>query len=372
MIKNIGPKKWQVIINGKDKNGKRTRHKKIIYGNQQDALRYEREKSDQKDKAGGILEPNKITVKEFLQRWLDDVKAHEVKESSMMVYRGLVKNHIVPNIGHFQVSKLNAIQVQAFYTDLGKKTTAENVRYVHILLSGAMKQAIKWNVTLHNPTDSAILPQVKEKEPTKWMTKEEAQTFCDAIKGHHYETLYKLLLFTGMRPGEAYALTWDKLNTERKTITILHTLARRENGTWELTSPKTKNSKRTLPISDEIVKSLKIHQKEQELIKRAAGEEYYSGHHFIFANDVGLPLDHKNDVRLTFKAILKRAELREVTLYALRHTCATLLLEAGVDIKTVSERLGHADIKTTLNTYAHVTEGMQQRATDQMAKILNM
>ncbi|MDW7670801.1 MAG: site-specific integrase [Bacillota bacterium] len=369
MIKNIGPKKWQVIIEGKNRDGGRSRHKKIINGTQQDAIRYEQEKSQQKDRAGGILEPSKITVKEFLKKWVDEVKSQQIKESSLRVYRSLIKNHINPNIGHIPVSKLNAVQIQSFYNDMRQETTADNVRYAHTILTGAMKHAIKWNLTLYNPTESAVLPKVDSKEPTEWMSKEEAQTFHKAIKGHQCETLFKMLLFTGMRPGEALALTWDNLNIDRKTITIVHTLARREGGEWELTTPKTKASKRTLPLSDDLVKSLKIHQKEQELAK---GIGYYSGHHFIFATPSGAPLNHKKDVRKEYKKILAEAGIRELSVYALRHTCATLLLEAGVDVKTVSERLGHADIITTLNKYVHVTEGMQQKATDLMAKILRM
>lgn len=371
MIKNIGPKKWQVTIDGKSKEGKRTRHKKVIYGTQEEAKRYEKEKSEQKDRAGGILEPNKITVKDFMEKWISEVKAQQVKENTLESYRWINKLYINERLGSIQVSKLNAMQVQDLYTWMTeKKLSSRTIRYAHNVLSQALKQAVRWNIMLYNPAELAVLPKLQTKE-TQWMSKEEAKQFIKAIEGTNHELLFKLLLFTGMRPGEAFSLTWDCLDLDRGTITIKKTLTRPNNAAWILTDPKTSKSKRTIPLSKELLKAFRMHQRNQEAIKGEA-EAYYSGYHFIFATGNGQPLDHSNVVSRDYKPALERANIRPLPIYSLRHTAATLLLEAGEDVKTISERLGHKDITLTLNTYAHVTEGMQQRATDRMAKILQM
>ena len=158
-------------------------------------------------------------------------------------------------------------------------------------------------------------------------------------------------------------MKWKDVELENERVTVNRTLTR-VDGKWFLEEPKTSRSRRSIPIPSGVIKDLEEHKKEQAAEKLKAKEGEYTDHGFVFATKNGSPLDKNNIVNRYFKPLLVSADLPMIRLYDLRHTCATLLLSAGVNPKIVSERLGHASITLTMDTYSHVLPDMQKSATD--------
>ncbi|MFI5166711.1 MAG: site-specific integrase [Thermoanaerobaculales bacterium] len=211
--------------------------------------------------------------------------------------------------------------------------------------------------------------------------KEEAARFLEALHGTEHEALFVLALATGMRPGEYLGLGWKDVDLEKGTVTIQRTLVqikgkwglRTSVGTkerWSFGEPKTSRGRRTLPIPASVVDLLlqhRVHQLEQRLQVANVWED----HDLVFANEIGQPINRYNLVNRHFKPLVRKAGLAPtLRLYDLRHSAATLLLAAGIHPKVASERLGHASIVMTLDTYSHVLPDMQKEASDKMEELL--
>jgi integrase len=207
----------------------------------------------------------------------------------------------------------------------------------------------------------------------------------DAIIYSPWKVFFSLLLDSGMRPGEALELKWDDVDFENEKVTINRTLSHTRKDSipelyllkiilgiknWKLEEPKTKRSRRTIPLTGQVVRNLKEHQKDQKAQILKAEPGTYLKHNFIFAANNGEPIYEQNIYNRHFIPLIEKAGLPQIRLYDLRHTCATLLLSAGENPKVVSEWLGHASIVLTLDTYSHVLPNMQQGATQKLENIL--
>jgi len=191
----------------------------------------------------------------------------------------------------------------------------------------------------------------------------------DAAKGDRLEALYVLAVTTGLRQGELLGLKWDDIDLEVGTLQVRRTLTTAKGGPV-LSAPKTKNSRRTVKLSQTALEALRSHLEHQlGEIDQAGGLWRENG--LIFASEAGEPLDRRYITTHRFKPLLKRAKLPQVRFHDLRHTCATLLLSKNVNPKVVSEMLGHATIAITLDTYSHVLPNMQESAANAMEEALS-
>lgn len=221
-----------------------------------------------------------------------------------------------------------------------------------------------------NPAAPVDLPRASRKE-MKSLTPEEAGQFLAAASEDRLSTLFALALTTGMRPEEYLALQWKDVDLEKGIATVQRALVwNRKGGGWTFTAPKTPRSRRSIPLPVSVIRALTSHKRQQGEVRLKAGADYQN-HDLVFATRDGTPIMPRNLLSRHFKPILKRAKLpNTIRLYDLRHTCATLLLSANEHPKIVSERLGHASITLTLDTYSHVLPSMQQAATDKLESIL--
>lgn len=242
--------------------------------------------------------------------------------------------------------------------DEGK--SARTVRLTHTILKNALQQAVKWNKINRNPCDVVELPRQERKE-MRCLTPDQAAAFMEAAIYSPWKAFFSLMLASGMRPGEALGLKWSDVDFDKKRVIVSRSLTRKKGGGWELQEPKTNRSRRTIPLPPTVMEDLREHRRLQKVVK-------ING--FVFAADNGEPMNDKNIFRRHFKPLLKEANLPDIRLYDLRHTCATLLLAAGENPKVVSERLGHASITLTLDTYSHVLPDMQQAAAEKLESIL--
>jgi integrase len=202
-------------------------------------------------------------------------------------------------------------------------------------------------------------------------TAEETKTFLKKAKNDKWYTAFLIALETGMRPEEYLGLQWADVDFERGNVTVRRALVWLKGGGWRFEEPKTSQSRRNIPLTQIALTALRRHRKEQaeHLLKLGSN---YQKHDLVSASELGTPYHWRNLSNRHFKKILEKAKLSKTfRLYDLRYTCATLLLSAGENPKIVSERLGHASIVLTLDTYSHVLPNMQQAATEKLERLLH-
>ena len=359
------------VYMGLDADGKRKYHNKTIHGGKKDADKYLTKVLRERD-TGTFVEPSKETLSEFLDKWLESTVKTRVRERTYNDYKERVKLYIKPNLGDNKLHQLTAEQIQTLLYNkmLGDGLSPRSVRYAHTILRNALEQAVKWGKIYRNPCSLVDLPRQK-KEEMKVLTPEQAGQFMEATIFSPWKAFFSLLLTSGVRPSEALGLKWSDIDFEGKKITINRALTRaRTGGGWTLEEPKTSRSRRTIPIPSTTMRDLKEHKETQAAQILEAKPGKYNNQGFVFAADNGEPMNDKNILRRHFKPLLEQAGLPDIRLYDLRHTCATLLLSAGENPKVVSERLGHATITLTLDTYSHVLPDMQQGAADKLENML--
>jgi len=340
------------------------RKRKTIYGKEREdvADKLAKALSDRAD--GLVYDDENMTLGEYLERWLHTSVRWSVRESTYESYRRQLIRYVVPAIGHMKLRKLTTLHVQGMYRAmLDRGLSTRTVQYTHAVLHRALRQAVRWGMVPRNVSEDADRPQVRREE-MRPLNRDQARRLLETTRGDRLEALYVLAIHTGMRPGELLGLKWEDVDLEGASLRVNRALS---NG--KLTTTKTKRSRRRIDLSAGTVRALKAHRKRQ-LEERMQKAGLWQEDGLVFPSSAGTPLSHRNVVR-AFKDLLKRARLPESTrLYDLRHTCATLLLNASVHPKYVQELLGHASISLTLDTYSHVLKGMDGGIGDAMDEAL--
>jgi len=363
-------KTWLVrVFLGRDTNGKRKYYGKIIHGTKKNAGTYLTAKLREKD-LGIFVEPASMPLSEFLDRWLEEIAKPRVRESTYASYEMMLRLYINPKLGTKRLSDIQAHEIQRNYTDMRKSgLSSRTVRYAHNVLSSAFKQAIKWQMLIRNPCDVCELPRL-EKTEMKYFTPNQVSTFLKTAQTDKHFLVFLLAIETGMRPEEYFAVQWKDIDLESGLLSVRRALIwNRKGGGFKFEEPKTSKSRRSIPLSNSVVSALKVYRRTQLEQRMKLGADYASLD-LVFATEIGTPISSKNLRDRHFKPLMTKAGLPEIRLYDLRHTTATLLLSAGENPKVVSERLGHASIVLTLDTYSHVLPTMQKDATSKIEKIM--
>jgi integrase len=307
------------------------------------------------DRDGGLVfDAGDQTLWKYLERWLETSVRGSVRESTCDSYRRQVKRYVAPTIGSVKLKKLSAMQVQGLYRSmLDRGLSPRTVQYTHAVLRQALKQAVRWGLVPRNVCEDVKRPRLRREE-IRPLDREQTRRLLKAAEGERFEALYVLAVHAGMRPGELLGLKWEDVDLDATAGSLR---VNRALSDGKLAATKTKRSRRRIDLSAGSVAALKAHRKRQ-LEERMQKVGLWQDHGLVFPSTIGTPLSHRNVVR-SFKALLKRAGLPvDTRLYDLRHTCATLLLDANVHPKYVQELLGHASISQTLDTYSHVLKGM--------------
>lgn len=310
----------------------------------------------------------RTTVDEYLVQWLGTIR-ESVRLRTKDQYTQIIRQHIVPRLGTIKLKDLRPDQVQALYNEkLDNGTSARTVLLIHAVLHRSFVCAVKLGLVGRNPVDAVTRPRIRRKE-MRVFTDDQARAFLSAAKHTRHACLFQLALHTGMRQGELLGLMWKDIDWINRQIHIQRQLSRVPNGSLVFSEPKTTKGRRTIVISPTMVESLRKHLEEQDNNKKVEGEKWEEND-LIFPTKLGTPLHHANLFR-EYKELLKETGLPLLRFHDLRHTAATLLLQLGVHPKIVQERLGHADISMTLNTYSHVLPSMQIDAALKMDELLN-
>lgn len=318
---------------------------------------------------GGIMEPSKETVTEYLRGWLANVAVLRVSERTHRDYVGYAERYIVRTLGDVRLCHLSTASVQALYSSmLAKGLSPRTVRFCHAILRMALDTGVKTNVIARNVADATTLPKQTRRE-MRALSPDEARKVITAARGDHWEAFWLVLLALGLRPGEAAALQWQDVNGDR--LNIQRSLTPAYRGAWSLHEPKTARSRRVVIMPPLVVAALGAHKRRQAAEKLAAGAPYQS-HGFVFAMADGSPVHPEALAKGPFLRLLKAAGVPVVRLYDLRHTSASLALASGEHPKIVSERLGHSSTTMTMDVYSHVMPGQQEDAAMRMEKLLTV
>jgi integrase len=339
--------------------GKRKQQWVTVRGSKHDAERRLAEILHQID-TGSFNKPGKTTVAEFLARWLAEYSKPNLSSRSYERYAGIVRTHLIPALGGMPLTQLKPEHLQKHYAALlDKGLAARTVRYDHVVLHCALRLACKWGLLTRNVADSVDVPRAQRGAMQTWDEWEMAQ-FLEAAKTTPYHALFYTNLYTGMRRSELLALSWRHVDLLYCQISVERGLHRLSNGEYSFTQPKSAKSRRTIALPPSLSLILKEHRANQERARILTGKPLTEDD-LVFAHDDGSPLS-PNSVSRAWDLLAKAAAVKPIRFHDARHTHATLLLKQGVHPKIVQERLGHSTIATTLDTYSHVSPGLQEAA----------
>ncbi|MBE3585827.1 MAG: site-specific integrase [Thermoanaerobacter sp.] len=326
---------------------------------------------------GTFVEPARVTVGEWVDKWLNVYARQRVDITSYGLYETLVRCHIKPSLGGIELQKLRPIDIQQMYAEKlrngrldGKGgLSAETVTRIYNILHSALKQAMKEGLVTRNVAEAVDLPKIPKKE-VKPLAREAVEKFLEAARKDRLYALFVMAIGTGLRRGELLGLKWEDINFEKGTLSVRRTLARAkvEGGPTRtalvLKEPKTGKSRRLVVLANFVLQALKAHKARQAQEKLFFGQAYQD-EGLVFCTEEGKPIDPRNFTR-RYTKLMKDAGLEHTRFHNWRHTFATLLLEMGEHPKVVQEMLGHSKIAITLDTYSHLVPGLMEQAAEKL------
>jgi len=360
---------WEIYLDiGLDPvTGKRLRHYETIKGSKKLAKRRLADLEVSIEK-GSYIKPKRITLAEWLSNWLNGYVTTNCGIRTAQSYQSEVRRHLIPALGAIPLTQLQPQQLQNYYSQALTKgradgkggLSARTVQYHHRILSEALSHAVKMGLLVRNVAEAADPPH-PERRNMATLALEDIPKFLEATQKTLYYVLFYTALYTGMRLGELLGLRWCDVDLDMAFLSVVQALYKR-SGVCKMVKPKSSHSRRRIALSPSLILLLREYKAEQQT-QRILLAKLPADSDLVFSHLDGKPLD-PGVVSHTFARVLKRARLPHIRFHDLRHTHATLLLKGGVHPKIVSERLGHANIGITLDTYSHVLPGLQERAAE--------
>jgi integrase len=310
------------------------------------------------------------TVNEWVDRWLVSMEP-KIRPATLREYRmglGRVKDHL----GYLKLQDLRPLHIEELYSTLlreghryGGGLSPKTVRNVHIALRRSLADAERFGLVPRNVAAVVRAPTAPRDELQTW-TADQARTFLAAVESHRLRAAWRLLLATGMRRGEVLGLRWSAVDLKARRLQINRTLTIVDDQlVWA--APKTARSRRMVSIDDATAKELQAHHKRQ-LEEHVAAGPAWNEKDLVFCDELGNEVQPDRFTRW-FAIAVRDAGVPKIRLHDLRHTWATLALQAGVHPKVVSERLGHATTSITLDIYSHVQPELDAQAATTVAAL---
>lgn len=360
-------KKWYIIVEMKDENGKRKRKWLSGFTSEKEAEKKLPEVLQQLN-TNSFVDTNNITLRDYLQLWLKDYAKHNVAPTTYDKY-SYASNKISEILGNMKLQQIKPLHIQQFVNKLNNSDLSSSTVLSYFrVLNAAINQAVKWQLLLYNPCE-AITPPRNKQSKMMILDQEEIQILLNESKDHIIYPVIVLALLCGLRRGEILGLQWENIDFYSGTIHLENNLVRANNKVI-LKETKTATGRRAVDISTNVVDVLKKIKKQKMHYKQLYGSSYHDNN-FVCTWEDGRPF-RPDYIPKAFAKILANADLPKIRFHDLRHTHASILLKSGVHPKVVQERLGHSSISITLDTYSHLVPSLQRSAAEKMATMFSI
>ncbi len=363
--KASGRWEWSVLV-GYDDNGKPMRTRGYAR-TKTEATEVAQQLTAKKRRGGFVPTGRDISVGDHLDAWIEHrIKPHR-EPKTIAFYDANIRCHLKPAIGNVPLRQLSAQHVQKMINAaVASGRSASTVHGILRTLRSALQVAWKEDLIEQNVAQKVTMPKLEQRDP-EFLGPEAARKLIEAAEGHPLQNLFTFALSTGLRLGEVTGLTWDCVDLNRRQITVAKQL-QRIGSVLQLKGLKSKSSRRTLAVSGMSLQALRDELSRQLIMKAEMGSEFNSLN-LVFLNSEQRPLDPKY-INNHLRALCVKAEITPVSFHKLRHTAATLMVAAGVELHQVKEQLGHSQIALTANLYAHGVTEAQRKAVNILDGVL--
>lgn len=305
--------------------------------------------------SGTYIRETKKTLDECADIYFEVTATKYMNANSIELEKTHYKNHIKPILGHRLLTSIKPYEIQRLWTEKEQTYSSSTIHRLHRIMNKIFKQFIRWGEIKDNPLSRVDLPRLRYGKTDVW-SKEEVNTFLSYAQEYHSFIVFYLAVHTGMRMSEILGLHWTDIDLKKQVINVTEALDRQTKKRGPL---KTESSKRLISLTKVQTEVLKKHKENQEYKNNIVCCSL-SGTYF-----------NPNNIRRAMKNICNHAEIKKIRFHDIRHTHATLLLEVSAPIKAVQERLGHADVRITLDRYTHVSTDIQKETAQLFSDLLN-
>ena len=280
-------------------------------------------------------------------------------------YSELLRRHVRPHIGHVRIQRLRPVMLADLFPKLMRETglAARTVGHVHRVLHRALGHAVQWGLIQQNPADNVSPPPVQASE-VQILRSDDVQAILERLRDRKGRLLYTIaltVLSSGLRRGELCAVRWCDINLDTGKLSVERSLEQTRQHGLRFKSPKTKHGRRTISLPAAVVTELRAHRKAQLEMRLRLGQGRVPDDGLAFANWDG-QIRNPDALSKEWAACMKQVGMPHITLHALRHTHASQLIASGLDILTISRRLGHGSATITLGVYGHLFANTDDRA----------
>ncbi|KNF06980.1 site-specific recombinase XerD [Gottschalkia purinilytica] len=379
-IEKRGENSYRLIVSGGyGLGGKRKKYTKTVKCKNKTEAKKELAKFITEIESNSYVEPSKLTLESFSKRWINDYAKPKLAPKTIYEYERLLELRIIPALGHLPLSRVKPMHIIDFYNLLqensvrkdGKKGRLSNntISHYHRLLKNIFGTAVKWQLIPINPLENVDPPKIKKRE-ANYYNEEEVKQLIEALQDEElkYRCAIMITLASGLRLGELMGLKWECVDFKNNTIEIVRANQYLVNKGTFTKDTKNESSNRIIALPQSVMDIIKEYKKEQNENRLKCGE-MWNDTDFMFTQWNGLPM-HPSTPSGWFGKFLRRKGLKKITFHQLRHTSATILINAGLNIKALSARLGHSNTSTTLNIYSHALKSADKTAAEKMQNIM--
>jgi integrase len=375
-LKPVRPGVWLATYDlPRGSDGKRRQRRKTICGTKK-AAEKELTALLMEANTGSRVEPSQLRVRDHLLRWLEVYARVNVGKTTLQAYESHICGHLIPALGDYRLQELTPQAIQQYYADAltaGRKLSGKTrglsprtVHHHHVILKAALGYAVRWGLLARNPADLVDGPRVEDPEKHV-LNEEQVDRLLRAVRGTPLGMIVALALGTAMRRGEQLAVRWEDTDLERHRLWVRQSLIQ-VKGRQEFKAPKSVDGRRMITLPAPVVVALIRHKEEQAAWRLEVGPGYRD-QGLVIARPDGGPM-HPDTVSKQFAKLAERLGFPEVRFHDLRGTHASLLAKFGVHPRVVQERLGHADMDTTMSVYTTVPDEMHERAAARLDDVL--
>ena len=362
-----GKKSYQVIVETERDplTGKRQRKYATVKGTKKEAEAM-LEKIKTELSSYGVFKPSAIKLKDWMDEWLT-LYLPNIEATTRAGYEERIKNRIFPYLGNIPLNCLTTKEIQQWVNKLSEEgLSPKTVKNVFLNIKSALDKAVVLKMITANPCEGVELPKMEKYQAEVYDT-EEISKLLEVAKGTDMYLLAILEIFTGLRRGELVALEWSDIDLESGTVNITRNVVL-AGGKKVLKAPKSTSGTRSICVGDEVKAILKQEYLNYCKDKLAQGQDFVdSGRVIRQSNGAAYSPDSITQKWIRFR---KKHNLKEIRLHDLRHTSATAMLSVGVSMKVIQQRMGHSDISTTMNIYAHALPSMNKDAGEKLDKLI--